>query len=129
MNGIPAARAATIAIFLIAAAKFALHMVFNGGYDFFRDELYYIACGEHLDWGYVDMPPLIPLIAKFSRILLGDSLRAVRFVPAVASSLIVIQGAAIARLMGGGAFARVITAVCIAGAPMYLSDGSLLGTN
>ncbi len=129
MNGIPAARIATIAVFLIAAAKFALHMIFNGGYDFFRDELYYIACGEHLDWGFVDMPPLVPLIAKCSRALFGDSLRAIRFVPAMASSIIVIQGAAIARLMGGGSFARILTAICIAGAPMYLSDGGLLGTN
>ena len=129
MNGIPSQRAATIAVVLIAAAKFILHMVFNGSYDFFRDEFYYIASGEHLDWGFVDHPPLIPLIANCSRMLFGDSLRAIRFVPAVASSVIVIQGAAIARLMGGGWFARILTALCIAGAPMYLSDGGMLTTN
>ena len=129
MNRISTARAATIAVFVMAAAKFTVHMIFNGGYDFFRDEFYYIACGEHLDWGFVDMAPLIPFIAKCTRMLLGDSLRAIRFVPAVASSLIVIQGAAIARLVGGGPFARILTAVCIAGAPTYLSDGSIFTTN
>ena len=123
------ANRATLVVFLIALAKFVLHMVANGGYGVFRDELNYIACGQHLDWGYVDHPPLIPLIAKLSRMFLGDSLRAIRFVPALASSLIVIQGAAIAALMGAGPFARILTALCIAGAPIYLSDGSLLTTN
>jgi len=122
-------RFATIAVLLLATAKFALHMIYNSGYDFFRDEFDYLSCSEHLDWGFVDHPPLIPVLVKISRVLFGDSLRAVRLVPALASSLIVIQAAALARLMGGGAFARILTAVCVAGAPIYLSDGSLMTTN
>ena len=56
-----------------------------------------IACGEHLDWGFVDDPPLIPLALKLSRMLFGDSRGVIRLVPAIASSLMVVQGAALAR--------------------------------
>ena len=120
---------AMAAVCLIAALKFALHMYANGQYGYFRDEFNYIACGEHLDWGFVDHPPLIPLLVKLSRMLLGDSLRAIRFVPALASSLVVILGAAIARRLGGGRYAMLLTAASIALAPIYLSAGSLLTTN
>ena len=122
-------RGAMAAVWAIAGLKFVLHLYANGQYGYFRDEFDYIACGEHLDWGFVDHPPLIPLIAKLSRMLLGDSLRAIRFVPAVASSLIVALGAAIARRFGGGPYAMLLTAGAIAVAPIYLSDGSLLTTN
>lgn len=129
MRSDPKYRAVTIAVFAIAAAKFALHYYFNNQYDYFRDEFNYIACGDHLDWGFVDHPPLIPLVVKISRMLFGDSLRAIRLVPAVASSLIVVLGAIIARRLGGGPYAMLLTAASIAVAPIYLSDGSLLTTN
>ncbi|HVE58303.1 MAG TPA: hypothetical protein VNB22_15825, partial [Pyrinomonadaceae bacterium] len=51
-----------------------LHFVFNSGYGYFRDELYFLACGEHLAWGYPDHAPMIGLMARASRVLLGDSL-------------------------------------------------------
>ena len=129
MHSDPKYRAAAIAVCGIAAVKFALHFYFNNQYDYFRDEFNYIACGDHLDWGFVDHPPLIPFVVKTSRILLGDSLRVIRLVPAIASSLIVILGAIIARRLGGGPYAMLLTAASIAVAPMYLSDGSLLTTN
>jgi 4-amino-4-deoxy-L-arabinose transferase-like glycosyltransferase len=88
-----------------------------------------MSCGDHLAWGYVDQPPLIPFLIRICRALLGDSLRAVRFIPAVASSLLVVQTAVIARELGGRAFALLLSAVAIVIAPQYLSNGSLLGTN
>ena len=88
-----------------------------------------MSCGDHLAWGYVDQPPLIPFLIHVSRAVLGDSLRAIRFVPALASSLLVVQAAAIARAFGGRRFALVLTAVTVVIAPQYLSNGSLLGTN
>ena len=125
----PNCRRAALAVWILALAEFALHFYFNKGYGYFRDEFNYIACGEHLDWGFVDHPPLIPLAAKISRMLFGDSLRVIRLVPAIASSLIVAQGAAIARRMKGGPYAMLLTATAIAVAPIYLSAGSLLTTN
>src|SRR5579871_5920852 len=116
-------------VWLIAALKLILHTYFNARYGFFRDEFDYLSCGEHLAFGYVDQPPLVPWLAEFSRMLLGDSLRAVRFLPALASSLLAVQAALLARALGARAFAQVFTALCVALAPQYLSNAGLLGTN
>src|SRR6266705_6543156 len=64
-----------------------IHFLTNGRYNYFRDELYYIACGQHLAFGYVDLPPLSALLVRLSRVLFGDSLFAIRFFPAVAGAL------------------------------------------
>lgn len=116
-------------IWAIALAKFLFHVYFNNRYGYFRDEFDYIACGNHLAWGYVDQPPLIPFLTHISRALLGDSLRAIRFIPALASSLLVVQTALIARELGGRRFALLLSAIAVLIAPQYLSNGSLLTTN
>lgn len=113
----------------IALAKLILHCIFNNRYGYFRDEFDYLACARHLAWGYVDQPPLIPFLVRISYEVLGTSLRAIRFLPALASSATIVLGAIIARDLGGRRFALVLTAVCLLVAPMYLSDGSLLTTN
>jgi dolichyl-phosphate-mannose-protein mannosyltransferase len=113
----------------IAFAKFIFHCYFNNRYDYFRDEFDYMACGNHLAWGYVDQPPLIPFLIHICRAVLGDSLRSIRFIPAVASSLLVVQTALLAREFGGRRFALVLSAIAVLIAPQYLSNGSLLGTN
>lgn len=113
----------------IALAKFILHVYFNNRYGYFRDEFDYLSCGDHLQWGYVDQPPLMPFLVRVSRVLLGDSLRAIRFIPALASSLLVVQAAATARQLGGRLYALILTAICVALAPQYTSNGGLFGTN
>jgi Dolichyl-phosphate-mannose-protein mannosyltransferase len=116
-------------IWLIALAKLLFHIYFNNRYGYFRDEFDYISCGDHLAWGYVDQPPLIPFLIHLNRAVLGDSLRSIRFIPALASSLLVVQTAIIAREFGGRGFALLLSAITIVIAPQYLSNGSLLGTN
>ena len=116
-------------IWTLALAKLAFHIYFNNRYGYFRDEFNYMSCGDHLQWGYVDQPPLIPFLIHICRAVLGDSLRAIRFIPALASSLLVVQTAAIARELGGRRYALVLSAICALIAPQYLSNGSLLGTN
>jgi len=116
-------------VFAIAAAKFFLHLYFNNRYGYFRDEFDYIACGKHLAWGYVDQPPLIPVLIRICTAVFGDSLRSVRLIPAVASSALLVLTAMIAREFGGRRFALILSAVTVLVAPMYLSDGSLLTTN
>jgi hypothetical protein len=113
----------------IAFAKFLFHCYFNNKYDYFRDEFDYMACGNHLAWGYVDQPPLIPFLIHICRAILGDSLRSIRFIPAVASSLLVVQTAVLARELGGRRYAMLLSAIAAVIAPQYLSNGSLLGTN
>ena len=116
-------------VWLIALAKLLFHIYFNNRYGYFRDEFDYMSCGDHLSWGYVDQPPLIPFLIHICRAVLGDSLRSVRFIPALASSLLVVQATLIARELGGKSYAILLTAITILVAPQYLSNGSLLTTN
>jgi hypothetical protein len=116
-------------IWAIALAKLLFHCYFNNRYGYFRDEFDYIACGDHLAWGYVDQPPLIPFLIHICRAVLGDSLRSIRFIPALASSLLVVQTAVLARELGGRRYAILLSAICAVVVPQYLSNGSLLGTN
>jgi len=116
-------------VVVISIAKFLFHCYFNNRYGYFRDEFDYMSCGDHLAWGYVDQPPLIPFLIHVCRAILGDSLRSIRFIPALASSVLVVQSALIARELGGRAYALLLTAICVVVAPQYLSNGSLLGTN
>src|ERR1700686_709419 len=104
-------------VIAIAFAKLLFHIYFNDRYGYFRDEFDYLACANHLSWGYVDQPPLIPLLARISQMLLGDSLRSIRFLPALASSVLVIQTAVIARELSGRRFALLLSAVTILVAP------------
>jgi Dolichyl-phosphate-mannose-protein mannosyltransferase len=114
---------------ILAAANFLLHLYFNNRYGYFRDELDYMACGDHLAWGYVDHPPLIPFLIKLSRLVLGDSLRSMRIVPALATSAAVMLTAMIARELGGQRFAIALSALAFIAVPMYLNDGSVMTTN
>ena len=122
-------RAATILILSLAAVKLAIHLYASHNYGFFVDELYYIACSHHLDWGYVDQPPLIAAVAKLVLGLLGDSLPALRFLPAVAGAALVIMAGFLARALGGGIFAQGLAALCALTAPGLLGMDSLFTMN
>jgi 4-amino-4-deoxy-L-arabinose transferase-like glycosyltransferase len=97
---------ATALVLCISAAKFLVHLYAGRHYGYFVDELYYLACSRHLDWGYVDQPPLIALVTWLARRLLGDSLPAIRFFSAVAGAAEVALTALIARELGGSASPR-----------------------
>src|ERR1700675_4047452 len=116
-------------IWAIALAKLLFHIYFNNRYGYFRDEFDYIACGDPPPRGYVDQPPLIPFLMHICRAVLGDSLRSIRMIPALASSLLVVQAAVLAREFGGRRFALLLSAITVVVAPQYLSNGSLLATN
>jgi hypothetical protein len=76
-----------------------LHLATSGpfGCGFFVDELYFLACSEHLSWGFVDMPPLFPAVTALVRALLGDSLLAVRLLPALSEAALVLLTGLLAR--------------------------------
>lgn len=117
------------AVLAMSAVLLVLHCIFNNRYDYFRDEFDYLACAKHLAFGYVDQPPLIPWLARLSLITLEDSLRAIRFLPALFMSLTIVLTAQIARELGGRAFALICAASAVIAAPIYLNDGSMLTTN
>ena len=116
-------------VIAIAFGLLLFHCYFNNRYGYFRDEFDYLSCGNHLAWGYVDQPPLLPFLVRVSRTILGDSLRSIRFLPALAISLLVVLTSLIAREFGGRRFALILSAVAVVIAPIYLSGGSLLTTN
>lgn len=99
---------------IIAGTYFLLHLLTSTHYGYFRDALYYLACSEHLDWGYVDQPPLIVLLAWIARHTLGTSLPALLFWPALAGASRIVLTAAFARELGtsrfGTAFAAFLAA-------------------
>ncbi|MFI5364165.1 MAG: glycosyltransferase family 39 protein [Candidatus Binatia bacterium] len=114
---------------VLAGATLLIHFLCNGRYGYWIDELYFMACGQHLDWGYVDQPPLIAVIARGSRWLFGDSLFAIRFFPALAGAALVWLTGVMARKLGGGRFAALLAAVCVVVAPVYLAFNNLLTMN
>src|SRR6185369_9316528 len=112
----------TWAVIAMAFALLIFHCIFNNRYGYFRDEFNYLICSERLAWGYVDQPPLLPFLLRITRAILGDSLRSIRFLPALAISSVVVLTALIARELGGGRFALLLSAVAFVIAPMFLSD-------
>jgi hypothetical protein len=113
----------------IAALTLALHLATAGVYGLFIDELYFLACGEHLAWGYVDMPPLTAVQAWLARALFGDSMLAIRLFPALAGAGIVLLTGALVREMGGRRFSQGLAALAVALAPGYLLVSSYLSMN
>jgi hypothetical protein len=113
----------------LAAIRLAVQFCGINQYGFFRDELYYMACGEHLAWGYVDQPPLIALIAWIVRHTLGDSLVAIRLLPALAGAATVFLTGALARELGGSRFAQLLAATSVVFAPAYLAFDSFFSMN
>lgn len=117
---------------LLGALSFLLffvHMLVSGRYGYFVDELYYLACSHHLDWGYVDQAPLIAVVTWFERVTLGDSLQALRFLPAVAAGLKVLLTGLIAQELGARRYAVALACIAVIAAPLYLGLDSLLTMN
>jgi Dolichyl-phosphate-mannose-protein mannosyltransferase len=123
------ARASIALLSSLALAKLLIQFAGINHYGFFRDELYYMACGEHLAWGYIDQPPLIALIAWFARHAFGDSLFALRLLAALAGAAVVFLTAWIARELGGARFAQFLAALAMLFAPAYLAFDSFLSMN
>ncbi|MCC6142825.1 MAG: glycosyltransferase family 39 protein [Candidatus Hydrogenedentes bacterium] len=112
-----------------ALAKLAIHLVTLTGYGWFRDELYYIECARHLDWGYVDHPPLSILLLAPVRLIFGDALWAVRLAAAVTGSVFVILGGILARWLGGDRFAIALACLAYVVAPIYLGLSNYYSMN
>lgn len=118
-------------LLFLPLVKLLLHFWNNahGGYGIFRDELYFIACGEHLAWGYVDQPPMVAIAAAAERALLGDSLFAIRFLPALAGAAVVLITGLIARELGAGRFGVFLAQLAALIAPVFLSIHTILSMN
>jgi 4-amino-4-deoxy-L-arabinose transferase-like glycosyltransferase len=116
-------------VVLIAGAVTLVLVAFASGYGYHRDELYFVAAGAHLDWGYADQGPVVPLIARAMSEIATDSLTVLRLPSAVAAGLTVLLTALLARELGGGRRAEYIAAACASVAVILLFTGHLLSTS
>lgn len=113
----------------LAAMKLLVQLAGVAHYGFFRDELYYMACGEHLAWGYIDQPPLIALVAWFERHVFGNSLLSVRLLPVLAGAAVVFLTGVLARDLGAKRYGQFLAASAILWAPAYFAFDSFLSMN
>jgi hypothetical protein len=121
----------TAILWYLAFIKLIIHFAVNlsGGYGYFRDELYYLACSDHMAWGYVDQPPFSIAVLFISRLLFGDSLFAIRLFPAIAGAVVVAFAGLITRELGGKRYAQVLASCCTILAPLLLGMNSFFSMN
>jgi hypothetical protein len=93
-----------------------------------RDELYFLAAGDHPQWGYPDQPPLTPMLARLADLVARGSLVALRLIPALAAGAVVLVTADLARAVGGGRPAQLLAAVATATGAGVLAVAHLLST-
>src|SRR5215471_13739156 len=107
-------------IAVIAAAAFAAEMAVSARYGYVRDELYFLSAGRHLAFGYVDQPPMTPLLARLAAVAGGNTLVALRVVPALALAALVVMTAAMSRRLGAGRTGQLLAALAAATCAEYL---------
>jgi 4-amino-4-deoxy-L-arabinose transferase-like glycosyltransferase len=112
----------------IAGALAALLIGFSARYGYHRDEMYFLACGRHLAWGYPDQPPFVPVLARLVSDVAPGSLILLRLPSALASAALVILTGLIAREFGAERCAQVLAAAVVAAAPLVIGAGHLLST-
>jgi Dolichyl-phosphate-mannose-protein mannosyltransferase len=107
-------------IALIAAVAFAVEMAVSARYGYARDELYFLSAGRHLAFGYVDQPPLTPLLARISAAVTGHTLAGFRVLPALALAALVVATAVMSRMLGAGRTGQLLAALAAATCAEYL---------
>ena len=113
----------------LAGVNVLLHLFDDPSYGYFRDELYYIACSDHLAWGYVDHPPLSIFLLAAERWLFGDSLFAIRLLAVLATAASVVLTGLLARALGGGRAAQWLAALTYLITGWSLAFGSFYSMN
>jgi len=130
----PTLSAAVRLALLFSAIKLVVHVAANLweahiGYGYFRDEMYYIACGRHLAWGYVDHGPIVALQARASEVFFGRSLAGLRFLSALAGAMRAFLTGMLCWSLGGRRPAQGLAMLGVLLAPMYLGEDSVLSMN
>ena len=100
----------------------------SGRYGYHRDELYFMAAGRHLAWGYIDQPPLTPLLARLSTTVFGDTVMGLRVLSTISCVITVIVVALIAREFGSDRRGQLLAAVCAAVSGFVVGVGHLVST-
>jgi hypothetical protein len=111
-------------VLLIAVAMAALHLATNNRYGFHRDELQFLSDARHLDWGFVAYPPLTPFLERISLGLFGLSMVGLRLFSVIAQTAVIVVSGLMARDLGGGRLAQIMTALAAALSPLPIFEGT-----
>jgi len=112
----------------LAGTKIVFQLLTANLYGAHRDEFYYLESGHHLAWGFVDNPPLVPLLYRVSETIFGHSILSLAFIPALLGGIFIILGALIAADLGGGRRAQVVTSLVAWLGPIFLTTSHFLST-
>ena len=112
-------------VLLLAGVKLLIHLLASGSYGYFRDELYFLDCARHLQWGYVDDAPGIVWLFK-GALLMGGSLPVIRILAALGGAATVFSASLLARELGGRSFAQALAGLCVLAAPIFLAMDGIL---
>ncbi|MEV6214008.1 glycosyltransferase family 39 protein [Nocardia sp. NPDC051833] len=113
----------------VIASVFALVLLITTTrYGYHRDEMYFLAAGRRLDWGYPDQPPLTPALARLLSTIDPDALWVLRLPAIAAATFVVVCAGLLAKELGGGRGARALAAAAVASAAMAQAAGHLFGT-
>jgi len=127
-------RSALVLAALFGALSFAIHLASSLwgshlGYGFFRDELYYLVCGHHLAWGYVDQAPLVALQARLAETIFGLTPTGIRILSFLAGGVSVALTGLLTWQLGGRRVSQVLAMTAILCAPVYVVVASFLSMN
>src|SRR5664279_1180651 len=98
-------------IIFLAVFNIIIHLLVINNLEYHRDELLYFSLGQHPDFGFATVPPMIGWIAWFMQNIFGYSLFAVRLFPALLSGVMVLLVSAIARELGGNLYSRILASI------------------
>ena len=112
-------------IILLAIVKLSVHLITIHNYELHRDAYLYYAQSEHLDWGYIAVPPFIAFVGKIATSLFGNTVFALRFFPALIGAVNVIIIGLFVRNLGGRKFAIALAALAFIFSPAYLHTNAL----
>jgi Dolichyl-phosphate-mannose-protein mannosyltransferase len=114
---------------VLAGLGFAILMITAGRYGYFRDELYFIACSDHLAFGYVDFAPLSAFLLHLARSVFGSSLHAIRLIPALAFAADIFITGLIVRELGGKKWATLLACGSVLVAPIIIANAQRFSMN
>ncbi len=124
----PSRRAAAFLYGGAAASVIALHLATNRTLGFHTDELYYLTSGSHPALGYVDFPPVVPLLARLETGLLGVSPWTLRLIPSLLGGFLVALSGAYVRRLGGSLRLQGIALLAAIAAPFLLGSNWVFQT-